>query len=136
MLSPIPPLVDVSELVEMLSGDPDLELTHDPAEDYLHVGCPVFLQYGEEDTSVPVADSVERIAASLTRIGVPHDLRVYAGLEHLLNVVPWDVPAESREAVMYSFRDFRFGPGVRQDLTDWLLRTTRAAEHEALPQLP
>lgn len=126
MLSPVPPLVPGAELVELLAGDPDPELPHDPARDYRDVRCPVFLQYGQDDTSVPVEVSVERIAESLAAAGVAHSLRVYPDLEHLLNVVPQDVPPQSREAVMYSFRDFGFGPGVRQELTDWLLRTTAA----------
>lgn len=126
MLSPIPPPLPVGDLVEMLAGDPDPELPHDPTQDYLDVGCPVFLQYGQDDTSVPVTASVERIGAALTAAGVPHTLLVYPELEHLLNVVPADVPPASREADMYSFRDFSFGAGVRRELTDWLLRTTAA----------
>jgi len=120
MLSPIPPLLPARELVDMLAGDPDPELTHDPVQDYRKVRCPVLLQYGAEDTSVPVERSVERLTAAFGRIGAASTIRVYPGLEHLLNVVPNDVPDRDREAVMYTFRDFSFGPGVRQELTSWL----------------
>ena len=120
MLSPIPPLLPARELVEMLAGDPDPELMHDPFEDYRKVECPVLLQYGAEDTSVPVRRSVERITEALGGIGAAPTIRVYPGLEHLLNVVPDQVPDRDREAAMYTFRDFTFGPGVRQDLTSWL----------------
>ena len=120
MLSPIPPLLPARALVEMLAGDPDPELMHDPFEDYRKVGCPVLLQYGAEDTSVPVRGSVERITEALGGIGAAPTIRVYPGLEHLLNVVSPQVPDRDREAAMYTFRDFTFGPGVRQELTSWL----------------
>ena len=53
MLSPIPPLLPARALVEMLAGDPDTELMHDPSR-LRPVGCPLLLQYGAEDTCVPV----------------------------------------------------------------------------------
>ena len=120
MLSPIPPLLPVDDLVQMLSGDPAPELMHDPMLDYANFNCPVFLQFGAEDTSVPVDASVERITNVLQEAAVPHTILVYPDLEHLLNVVPPDLPGASREAVLYAFHDFRFGEGVRQDLADWL----------------
>lgn len=123
MLSPIPPQLPVDELVRMLAGDPSPELVHDPVPDYLQVDCPVFLQYGADDTSVPVPVSVERIRQALQQRETPHLIRVYPELEHLLNVVPPDVPGASREAVMYSFRDFQFGAGVRHEMTQWLTAT-------------
>ena len=104
----------------MLSGDPAPELMHDPMPDYAQFNCPVILQFGADDTSVPVEASVERITNVLQEAAVRHTIRVYPDLEHLLNVVPPDLPGASREAVMYAFHDFRFGEGVRQDLTDWL----------------
>ncbi|QNN53658.1 hypothetical protein [Nocardioides mesophilus] len=73
------------------------------------------LQYGADDTSMPVRASVDAIARA-----APHaDIHVYPGLEHLLNVVPTVPPGEDVESVMYSYRDFRFGAGVRTDLTAW-----------------
>jgi len=123
MVSPIPPQLPIDELVQMLTGDPSPELVHDPVPDYLQVSCPVFLQYGADDTSVPVAASVERITQALQQAGVPHLVRVYPELEHLLNVIPPDVPGASREAVMYAFEDFHFGAIVRQEMTDWLTAT-------------
>jgi dienelactone hydrolase len=121
MLSPIPPPLPMDDLVEMLSGDPNPELMHDPVPDYVQVSCPVFLQFGADDTSVPVEASVERITDALQKAGVPHTIRVYPELEHLLNVIPPEVPGASREAVIYAFHDFRFGAAVRQDLTNWLI---------------
>jgi acetyl esterase/lipase len=115
-------------LVEMLAGEPDLELMHDPFEDYGEVRCPVFLQYGAEDTSVPVRPSVERITEALSGSGAEPTIRVYPGLEHLLNVVSDQVPDRDREAAMYTFRDFTFGPGVRQELTSWLADLASARE--------
>ena len=120
MLSPIPPLLPARVLVEMLAGDPDPELMHDPFEDYRKVRCPVLLQYGAEDTSVPVRPSVERITEAWGGSGEEPTIRVYPGLEHLLNVVSDQVPDRDREAAMYTFRDFTFGSGVRQELTSWL----------------
>ncbi len=128
MLSPIPPLLPAGELVGMLAGEPDPELAHDPVQDYREVSCPVFLQYGAEDTSVPVESSVQRITQALGDGGAAA-IRVYPGLEHLLNVVPDGVPERDREAAMYSFRDLRFGPGVRHDLTEWLLAGPGSPAH-------
>ena len=54
-------------------------------------------------------------------------MRVYPELEHLLNVIPPDVPGSSREEVMYAFREFHFGEGVRQETSDWLIATLGTA---------
>ena len=128
MVSPIPPRLPVDELVQMLADDPSPELVYDPVPDYLQVSCPVFLQYGADDTSVPVTASVERITQALRQGGAPHLVRVYPELEHLLNVIPPDVPGASREGVMYAFHDFHFGAGVRQELTSWLTATVGTGE--------
>lgn len=119
MISPIPPAMPVDELIAMLAAERDPQLTYDPAADYARITCPILLQYGAEDTSVPVADSVDAI----TRAAPHADIRVHAGLEHLLNVVPPVGPGEDVEAVMYSYRDFRTGAGVRDELTEWVRRT-------------
>src|SRR5262245_53877526 len=84
MLSPVPPTVDVDQLVKMLARDPQPELTYDPVADYARIRCPIVLQYGSQDTSVPVAASVRAIGDA--RDGVT--FHVYPGLEHVLNVVP------------------------------------------------
>jgi pimeloyl-ACP methyl ester carboxylesterase len=120
MLSPIPPSLDAQEVIRFLSGPGDPELSYDPTVDYERVTCPVFLQYGQLDTSVPVAESVSRVEAALTHAGVPHDIRVYPGLEHILNVLPAGLPAQLLETSIHGFHRFRFGPGVRGDLTKWL----------------
>lgn len=113
MLSPIPPLTSVNDIVEMLGDERDPELGYDPATDYAKLTCPIFLQYGAEDTSVPVAASVERVGAYAT-------VRVYPGVEHMLNLLPAERPGMSAEEVMYQFHDFRFAPGVWAELTAWL----------------
>jgi pimeloyl-ACP methyl ester carboxylesterase len=106
----------------MLSVERDPQLSYDPAADYARITCPIFLQYGADDTSVPVEASVHAVARA-----APHaDIRVYPGLEHLLNVVPPLAPGEDVESVMYSFRDFRTGAGVRGELTEWIQETTIA----------
>jgi hypothetical protein len=119
MISPVPPALPVEDLIDMLSAERDPELAYDPAVDYARITCPILLQYGADDTSVPVTASVAAIAAA-----APHaDIRVYPGLEHVLNVVPPLAPGEDVESVMYSYRDFRTGSGVRDDLTAWARRT-------------
>jgi len=125
MLSPIPPSVPVEDLLAMVSGDPDPQLTYDPAADYGRMRCPVFLQYGSDDTSVPVAASVAQIEKALGDSGARATIRVYTGLEHMLNLVPDDYTGLAPEAVMYQFHRFRFGDGVRHDLTSWLREVLR-----------
>ena len=126
MLSPIPPMLAMEDLIAMVSGNPDPQVTHDPVMDYARVRCPVFLQYGSEDTSVPVAASIESIERAFSHSGVRPTIRVYPGLEHMLNVVADDITGLTPEAAMYGFHRFRFGPGTSQDLTDWLRHTVRA----------
>ena len=104
----------------MLAGDPDPELMHDPFEDYRKVGCPVFLQYGAEDTSVPVRRSVERITEAKCGSGAAPTIRVYPGLEHLLNVVSGRSAGLGPGSRHVHVCDRTFGPGVRQELTSWL----------------
>ena len=120
MLSAVPPMLDVAELIAMVSGEPEPQLLYDPAADYARMRCPVLLQYGPLDTSVPVDASVHSIKHAARQTGLPLTIRVYPGLEHMLNVVPDDITGLAPEAVMYGFHRFRFGPGVWHDLTDWL----------------
>jgi pimeloyl-ACP methyl ester carboxylesterase len=119
-MSAVPPLVPVAQLLEMLPGDPDPEVLYDPALDYARLRCPVFLQYGSEDVSVPVDASVSRIRAA--RAGRQEDLtiHVYPGVEHMLNVLPADVTGLTAEAANYGYHHFRFATGVWDDLTSWL----------------
>jgi acetyl esterase/lipase len=119
-LHPVPPLLPASELIGTLSGQPDPEVSYDPVPDYERVRCPVFLQYGQSDTSVPVDQSVERLTEALARAAVPHAIRVYPNLEHMLNVIPPGLPAQLLETSIAGFHRFRFGPGVRRHLTQWL----------------
>jgi pimeloyl-ACP methyl ester carboxylesterase len=125
MLSPIPPSGPASELVAMLTGEPDPELGYDPVSDYRRLRCPVFLQYGSEDVSVPAAVSAERIGEALRAAGAPEpEIHVYPGLEHALTVVPDGVTGIAPEEAIYLFHRFRYGPGVRAELTGWLRGTT------------
>jgi dienelactone hydrolase len=119
IVSAVPPLVPVDQIVGMLAGPPDPELDHDPVTDYAQTRCPVLLQWGEQDTSVPAQVSAQRISAALPGPGSA-TLRVYPDTEHLLNVVLADVQGLSAEEAMYAFHGFRFAPGVRDDLRDWL----------------
>jgi pimeloyl-ACP methyl ester carboxylesterase len=123
MLSPIPPLIAVTDLVEMVGAERDAQVAHDPAADYARIVCPVLLQYGADDTSVPVEASRDAVLAA-----APHaDVRVHAGLEHLLNVLPSGITGLSAEGLMYEYHEFRFGEGVWAELTEWLRATVSAA---------
>jgi pimeloyl-ACP methyl ester carboxylesterase len=124
MLSPLPPPLPAAELAAMVTGEPDPELGYDPADDYRKLRCPVFLQYGSEDTSVPAAISAQRIGQALQASGDPRcAIRLYPGLEHLLNVVPDAATGLAPEETMYLFHGFRYGPGVQADLIAWLRGT-------------
>jgi pimeloyl-ACP methyl ester carboxylesterase len=118
MLSPIPPPMTADELVVMSGGERDPELAYDPALDYARVGCPVLLQYGAEDTSVPVPESVAAIEQAVSDPS-QLTLRVYPGLEHMLNAVPTLAGLGAEDAI-YQFHEFRFGPTVWSDLAAWL----------------
>ena len=132
MLSPVPPLMPVAELVAMLGEAPDPEVTYDPITDYARICCPVFLQYGSDDTSVPVEVSVERIGRAMAGSGKEPTIRVYPGLEHMLNVLPTDVTGLTPEAAMYQYHHFRYGEGAWADLTVWL-REAVAAPTASVP---
>jgi uncharacterized protein len=121
MLSPIPPSIPVADLVQMLTSEHDPQVTQDPADDYARITCPVLLQYGADDTSVPVTASVAAIRAAAAHA----DLRVHAGLQHMLNLLPRDVTGLSPEDLMYQYHHFRYGEGVWAELTDWLRTTVR-----------
>lgn len=126
MLSPIPPPMPLADLVAMLVEANDPEVIYDPIADYARIDCPVFLQYGSDDTSVPVVASVERIARAIATTGQQSTIRVYPGLEHMLNVLPTGLTGLTPEAVMYQYHQFRYGQGTRADLTDWLHDTVAA----------
>jgi pimeloyl-ACP methyl ester carboxylesterase len=118
LLSPLPPDLPAGDLVSMLSAEPDPEVSYDPAADYARIGCPVLLQWGSEDSSIPVAESVRRIHEAQPHVTT----RVYPGLEHVLNEIPRDIGLTPEEA-MYGFHRFRFGQGVWDELTAWLAQT-------------
>ena len=119
MLSPIPPLMPVADLIEMLVAGPDAELGYDPAGDYARISCPVFLQYGALDTSVPVEVSSTRILAAAPGATIV----VYPDLEHLLTLLPSGVTGLEPESVIYGFHRFTFGDTVGRHLSDWLRET-------------
>jgi uncharacterized protein len=119
LLSPVPPLVSVDELVAELVGSPDPELGYDPVADYGRLRSPLFLQWGADDTNVPAGVSEQRIRAALPDPSTA-TLRVYPGVEHMFNVTVTEVAGISPEQAMYGFHGFRFAPGVREDLHDWL----------------
>lgn len=120
MLSAIPPPVPTADLVAMLAAEHDTQLSYEPAADYARLGCPVLLQYGSGDTSVPVAASVSEIEGAVAAAGQESTVLVYPGLEHMLNLVPTDLVGLSGEDAMYQFHHFHFGPTVLSDLTGWL----------------
>ena len=120
MLSPLPPTSPTSDLLPMLSRAPDPELSYDPIPDYRAVKCPVLLQYGECDTSVPTKESSRRLSAALAT-NTRTSIYVYPGLEHMLNVAT-KVDGLSVEETMYQFRRFVFGEGVWADLKKWLVQ--------------
>lgn len=125
MLSPIPPTTSAEDVVAMLSGPPQPELGYDPIDDYRSLTCPVLLQYGEGDTSVPAAESSRRLTAALA--GNPRSsIYVYPGLEHMLNVAS-AVDGLSVEETMYQFRQFVFGDGVWADLNRWLVLVSESS---------
>jgi hypothetical protein len=71
-----------------------------------------------------VITSTERVRDALRAAGAPRPvIRVYPGLEHELNVIPEGITGISPEEASYLFHRFRYGPGVRSDLTAWLRRT-------------
>ena len=53
-------------------------------------------------------------------------IHVYPNLEHQLNVVAAGPAGIAAEEASYLFHDFRYGPGVRTDLTTWLRCTLRS----------
>lgn len=120
MLAPFPPAeVPAEAIAAMVTAEPSPDLAYAPAVDYARLGCPVFLQYGSNDVSVPVAASVEAITAVLPSA----QIRVYPDLEHQLNAAPRELAGLSSEEAQYLFHDFHFGAGVRDDLTAWLTAT-------------
>jgi pimeloyl-ACP methyl ester carboxylesterase len=116
MLSSLPPPMPAAELVDLLLAEADPQVRYDPAVDYARCTCPVFLQYGADDTSVPVTASVQAISQAAGGRAV---ILTYPGLEHMLNVVP-TLAGLSAEESMYQFHSFQFGPQVRHDVTGWL----------------
>jgi pimeloyl-ACP methyl ester carboxylesterase len=116
MLSPVPPLMPVADLISFLVAERDPQIGYDPAVDHGQSRCPIFLQYGAHDTSVPVQTSVDRIRAAVPDATI----LVYPELEHMLSELPVDVVGLTEETAMYGFHRFRFGPTVADDLTAWL----------------
>jgi uncharacterized protein len=117
MLAPYPPAeVPAEAIAAMVTAEPSPELAYAPEVDYARLRCPVFLQYGTNDVSVPVKTSADAVTAALPTARI----RVYPDLEHRLNVAPRQLDGLSAEEAEYLFHDFRFGAGVRDDLAAWL----------------
>jgi pimeloyl-ACP methyl ester carboxylesterase len=120
MLAPYPPAeIPAAAIAAMVTAEPSPDLAYAPAVDYARLHCPVFLQWGSNDVSVPVGVSVETITAAQPSA----QTRVYPGVEHTLNRPPRELDGLGSEEAQYLFHDFRFAPGVRDELTAWL-RTT------------
>ena len=128
MLSPIPPLVPVADRLSFLLAEPDSQVGYDPAVDYAVARRPVFLQYGAQDTSVPVHPSIDAIRAAAPDATIV----VYPDLEHMLNTLPEGVVGLPPETAMYGFHRFEFGPTVARDLTAWLrMNVVNPAPHNS-----
>src|SRR5262249_23444213 len=120
MLAPYPPPdVPAEAIAAMVTAEASPELAYAPALDYARLHCPVFLQYGTNDVSVPVPVSVDTISAALPSATI----RTYEDVEHQLNLPPKHLDGLSLEEAQYLFHDFRFAPGVCEALTDWLRST-------------
>jgi pimeloyl-ACP methyl ester carboxylesterase len=119
MLSPIPPPIPVDELVALLAAEHDPHVVYDPALDYRGKRCPILLQYGAHDTSVPVQPSIDQIRAAAPKATII----VYPDLEHMLNIVPDGLTGLTQEAAMCGFHRFEFGAEAGPDLTAWLRAT-------------
>lgn len=120
MLAPYPPAeIPAEAIAAMVTAEPSPELAYAPAVDYARLRCPVFLQWGTNDVSVPVGASIDAIRAALPTV----QTRVYDDVEHMLNLPPRELDGLGDEEAQYLFHDFRFAPGVRDELTAWL-RTT------------
>ena len=63
---------------------------------------------------------MERIARAIADSGPDSSIRVYPGLEHMLNVLPTDLTGLTPEDAMYQYHRFRYGEGTWADLTAWL----------------
>lgn len=77
---------------------------HDPAEtqpiNHVHRDAPpLLLQHGSSDRLVYAKNS-RHLAAQLTAVGVPHDLRIYQGCDHAGTLVALARPFRSRFPVL------------------------------------
>jgi uncharacterized protein len=125
VLSPIPPPT-VDPVRPYLNGTPVPELDYDPATDYRHIHCPVFLQYGSNDINVPVRESENVIRGALERAG-NRDVTIstYPDAGHMLGVSPAiagnSADEPSAEEAEYLMLRFTFTVGAREELQSWML---------------
>jgi fermentation-respiration switch protein FrsA (DUF1100 family) len=92
----------------------------DPAEPLAALAVPTLVLLGELDRQVDLAQNRGAIEAALARSSAPHEIRVLAGLNHLLQ------PARTGGLDEYGEIEVTFDPAALAGLVEWVLSTTRA----------
>jgi len=96
---------------------------HDPAEDFAKLTCPVLAMNGELDLQVWHEQNLDRIARVIKEAGGDVTVRRYENLNHLFQ------PAKSGHGSEYALIETTFDDEPLEDLTGWILETTRKAPH-------
>ncbi|MBX3085648.1 MAG: alpha/beta fold hydrolase [Anaerolineae bacterium] len=98
----------------------------DPAPYYAQLKCPVLCLWGEDDTVLPVAESIDQIQAALQASQHPDwTVRTYPNATHLLYLNRANVDEQTNEAMHDQMQDVHFPAGLFDYLTAWAKQRLR-----------
>lgn len=125
VLSPIPPLLTVSQLKEGYGGQAP-GFAYDPIEDYERVRCPVLFLMGDLDKNLPPQECVGRVEQALQR-GHHHNhvLKVFPQTGHNMNVVSSSFEGMTLEEATHLLYQYRFTPGFLDLMSQWAVKQVR-----------
>ena len=125
-LQPLPPMYPI-EQVRAEMGAIWTDGGFDPAAIYAGLQCPLLGVWGENETVVPLGESMERIEQALAaRHHSRNQLAVIPAATHLLYLTSPEPVGISMETMHTHLHNVRLAPGVCELMADWAVRTIGA----------
>ena len=122
MLQPVPPTLPFEEIRSQIEDGLWKDGGFDPAPVYGGLRCPVLCVWGEQDTVVPLQESVQRIENALRERSAPYELRFVPSATHKLYLVPPEPTGLLAEVMHTHLHNVTLAPDVLEQTAEWALR--------------
>jgi uncharacterized protein len=119
-LQPVPPVVPI-EQIKAEEGGAWPDGGFDPVPLYAGLNCPLLFIWGDQDTVVPVEESIARTAEALKSSQHPdYQLVTVPGANHRLYLEPPEPAGMLAEVMQTEMHNVTIAPHVREQMVQWL----------------